>query len=105
MRGFLFSFVVFNSAIDFVLEQTPSANAEVEEFTNVDLVLSLGLLGDVNMDGVVDMNDILLIKTARNQSANDGVDRRDIDNSGTIDVNDARQAVLLCTLPRCVIAP
>jgi len=60
-----------------------------------------GLRCDIDEDGDVDRNDISLITAARNQPASGPDDPRDNDGSGTIDVNDARQCVLLCTLPRC----
>ncbi|MEJ2604646.1 MAG: Ig-like domain-containing protein [Gammaproteobacteria bacterium] len=62
-----------------------------------------GLRCDIDGDEDVDRNDISLITAARNQPAAGPGDPRDNDNSGTIDVNDARQCVLLCTLPRCAI--
>ncbi|WP_405242524.1 Ig-like domain-containing protein [Lentisalinibacter salinarum] len=60
-----------------------------------------GLRCDIDEDGDVDRIDIGLITAARNQPASGPDDPRDNDGSGTIDVNDARQCVLLCTLPRC----
>jgi hypothetical protein len=61
-----------------------------------------GLRCDIDGDDDVDRLDIGLISAARNQPAAPG-DPRDNDGSGTIDVNDARQCVLLCTLPRCAV--
>ena len=59
-----------------------------------------GLACDIDDDGDVDRNDILAISAARNQPALPG-DPRDHDRNGKINVNDARQCTLLCTLPRC----
>lgn len=61
---------------------------------------------DIDTDGVVGPTDIDLIIAVRNTPALPD-DPRDNDESGVIDVNDARQCVLLCTLPLCeaVIQP
>lgn len=60
------------------------------------------LVGDVNGDGVVDMNDLQLINAALNQSAA-ADDPRDLDRDGMITVLDARKLVLSCTHPRCAV--
>lgn len=55
---------------------------------------------DVNLDGIVDRADIILVGAARNQAAAPG-DPRDNDGDGFISVSDVRQCTQLCTLPRC----
>jgi hypothetical protein len=57
---------------------------------------------DIDLDGDVDRNDISAITAARNTPALPG-DPRDNDGNGVINVNDARQCTLLCTLARCAI--
>ncbi len=57
---------------------------------------------DIDGDRDVDRNDIGMITAARNTPAAPG-DPRDNDGNGVINVNDARQCTLLCTLPRCAI--
>lgn len=59
---------------------------------------------DIDGSGFVDRTDIGLITAARNTPASGPDDLRDHDGNGVIDVNDARQCVLLCTLPRCAPA-
>lgn len=59
---------------------------------------------DIDNNGVVDRTDISLITAARNQPAAPG-DPRDNDGNGVINVVDARQCTLLCTLPRCAPQP
>jgi pimeloyl-ACP methyl ester carboxylesterase len=56
--------------------------------------------GDLDGDGDIDIDDINIIKTYRNQpaSANPAAD---IDGDGTITVMDARMLMMDCTLPRC----
>ena len=55
---------------------------------------------DVDNNIAIDRSDIDLIVAARGAAA--GVDDpRDADGDGAITVNDARQCVLQCTLPRC----
>ena len=56
--------------------------------------------GDLDGDNDVDRQDVALILAARNQAAGTA-DPRDLDGDGTITILDARQAVLLCTRPRC----
>lgn len=58
-------------------------------------------LGDVNGDNVVDMADLNIILSHRNQPA--GIcPECDLDGDGMITALDARKLVLLCTCPRCV---
>lgn len=52
---------------------------------------------DFNADGAVDIDDINLVKAARGTSAS----QFDVDNDGTVTVNDARKCVLECTNARC----
>ena len=58
--------------------------------------------GDINEDGIVDMDDLNIILAARNTSADGPDDPRDLDGDGMITALDARKLVLLCTCPRCV---
>jgi cysteine-rich repeat protein len=55
---------------------------------------------DVNLDGFVDINDVMLIMNSRGQAAADG-DPRDNDGDGVISLSDSRQCMQVCTLPRC----
>ena len=57
--------------------------------------------GDINLDGVVDRADLMLILAARNQPASGPDDPRDMNGDGIINVVDARLVVLECTLPGC----
>lgn len=57
--------------------------------------------GDINLDGVVDRADLMLILAARNQPASGPDDPRDMDGDGVITVLDARLLVLACDLPGC----
>ena len=63
-----------------------------------------GEICDIDEDGDVDRVDIGLIARARNTPADPG-DPRDPDGNGIIDVNDARQCAVMCTLPRCAEVP
>ncbi len=56
---------------------------------------------DVNSDCVVDRDDLMIVLSHRNQSAEEAPEC-DLDEDGTITVLDARRCVLLCTCPRCV---
>jgi hypothetical protein len=59
--------------------------------------------GDLDGDGDVDRNDVLIILAARNTPASGSGDPRDVDGDGIISVNDARRLVLMCTRPRCAV--
>lgn len=59
------------------------------------------LLGDVDADGDVDIDDIRAIFAARGQPAEGPNDLRDIDADGSITVLDGRRAVTLCTRSQC----
>ena len=59
------------------------------------------LTGDLDQNGIVDRDDIDVIKTYRNQPAT-ACPECDIDGDGTITVLDARKLVRLCTCSRCV---
>ena len=63
-----------------------------------------GVRCDIDGDDDVDRNDLGLILAARNTPALPG-DPRDNDGNGVINVNDARQCTLLCTLARCAVPP
>jgi len=56
--------------------------------------------GDVNSDGFVDIDDVRIVSSARNEPVLPG-DPRDMNGDGVINVLDARLVVLQCDLPRC----
>jgi hypothetical protein len=55
---------------------------------------------DTDLNGVIDRTDISAVLAARN-TAIIPVDPRDPDGNGIVNVVDARQCILMCTLPRC----
>ena len=57
--------------------------------------------GDLNKDGIVDMADLNIILSHRNQPA-DICPECDLDGDGMITAFDTRKLLLLCTCPRCV---
>jgi hypothetical protein len=61
----------------------------------------ISLPGDLNSDGVVDRNDVNILKLYINRPAS-VYPECDIDGDGTITVLDARKIVTMCTCPRCV---
>ena len=60
-----------------------------------------GLPGDLNGDGDIDRDDIAIIRSHLNQSADECPDC-DIDGNGVVTILDARKLVKMCTCPRCL---
>jgi len=67
------------------------------------VTITVPILGDIDGDGDVDITDVGLITAARDTPASGPNDLRDLDGDGTITALDAREAVLLCTRPRCAM--
>jgi hypothetical protein len=65
------------------------------------VTITVPKLGDIDLDGDVDNNDLNFILAARNTSANGQNDLRDLNGDGKIDALDSRKLVTLCTNPRC----
>lgn len=59
--------------------------------------------GDIDLDGDVDRNDLILILASRNTVANGPNDLRDLNGDRRIDVLDARILVTRCTRSRCAV--
>lgn len=59
---------------------------------------------DYNGDGEIDQNDVNVILSALNTSANGPNDPRDLDGDGKITVLDARLLTTQCTNPNCAVA-
>ncbi len=59
------------------------------------------VVGDLDNDGDVDLDDLNTLLAARNTAATGPNDPRDLDHDGRITVLDARKLVLLCTRPKC----
>lgn len=66
----------------------------------VTVLAAVPTLGDIDLDGDVDRDDLNLILAARNTPAGPN-DPRDLNRDGIINALDARQLVTLCTRPRC----
>lgn len=62
--------------------------------------------GDLNGDGEVDVDDLNILNSALNTSANGSNDARDLNHDGVINALDAEILITLCTHPECsVTAP
>jgi hypothetical protein len=57
--------------------------------------------GDLDADGDVDRDDVMIVFVARGTTADGPDDPRDVDGDGLITVGDGRLLVLKCTRPRC----
>lgn len=94
---------------------TPSFTANAKGLYQFSLVVSDGevnsapasvqitvpALGDIDLDGDVDNDDLKLITSSLNLPASGPNDPRDLDGDGKITVLDGRKLVTLCTRPRC----
>lgn len=58
---------------------------------------------DIDGDGDIDRNDVMVISLARNTPASGPDDPRDANSDGMISIVDARACTLQCTLPRCLV--
>jgi YD repeat-containing protein len=67
------------------------------------LVITVPALGDIDLDGDIDNNDLARITSALNTKANGPNDLRDLDGDGMITALDARKLRLLCTRPHCAV--
>lgn len=85
---------------DVITSEVSHLHPEYQEFSPR-LTVYYTLPGDLDQNGIVDRDDIDVIKTYRNQPATACPDC-DIDGDGTITVLDARKLILLCTCSRCV---
>ena len=77
--------------------------AGVRESVPTRISIVVPKLGDINLDGVVDSNDLNLILAALNKPANGPNDLRDLNGDGKIDALDSRKLITLCTRPRCAV--
>jgi len=73
------------------------AGALAIDTTEPELII---IQGDFDFDGDVDLDDLNILLTYRNQPAS-ACPACDLDGDGVITVLDARKLVLLCTRPRC----
>jgi hypothetical protein len=85
----------------FIVRATDADNVTVSLAYSV-TISAVVVLGDIDRDGDIDLNDINAILAARNQPAAPG-DARDYDGDGRITVGDARACTLQCTQPHCAI--
>lgn len=65
------------------------------------VAITVPTLGDIDLDGDVDNNDLNLVVAARNKPASSPNDLRDLDGNMKIDALDARKLTTLCTRLRC----
>ena len=86
--GFTFSLMVKDGASD----SAPDS-----------VTITVPKLGDIDLDGDVDNNDLSRITSTLNKPANGPNDLRDINGDMKLDALDTRRLVLLCTKPRCAI--
>ena len=63
--------------------------------------ITVPTLGDIDLDGDVDNNDLSKITAVLNKPASGPKDLRDINGDLKLDALDTRKLVLLCTRPRC----
>jgi len=69
--------------------------------TSASVKITVPTLGDIDLDGDVDNNDLARITAVLNKPAQGPNDLRDINGDLKIDALDTRKLVLLCTRPQC----
>lgn len=67
------------------------------------VTIAVPKLGDIDLDGDVDKNDLAKITAALNKPASSPNDLRDLNGDMKIDALDTRKLALLCTRPSCAI--
>jgi hypothetical protein len=76
-------------------------NDGLDNSTSASVNITVPTLGDIDLDGDVDSNDLSRITSTLNKPANGPNDLRDINGDMKLDALDTRKLVLLCTRPRC----
>ena len=76
-------------------------NDGLDNSTSASVKITVPALGDIDLDGDVDNNDLSKITSVLNKPANGPNDLRDINGDMKLDALDTRKLVLLCTRPRC----
>jgi hypothetical protein len=86
-----------------VVLQPNGGNMEVVDHSSIDFTVYSApqTLGDIDLDGDVDRDDLNLILASRNSPASGSDDPLDLNGDGIIDALDARKLVALCTRARC----
>lgn len=93
----------YNTEFKSVSQQTSFYAADAFRSSDHDpLIVAVRLVPDLDGDGDVDNNDMLIVTAARNTAALNN-DPRDINRDGIINVTDARALSLQCTRARCAI--
>jgi hypothetical protein len=92
---------VFTPASDGLYRFSLTVNDGAASSTPDEVTITVPRLGDIDMDGDVDSNDLSLVTAARNTPASSANDLRDLDGNLLIDALDARKLTTLCTRPRC----
>lgn len=78
-------------------------NDGANDSDSASVTITVPKLGDIELDGDVDSNDLSRITSTLNKPASGPNDLRDISGDMKLDVLDTRKLVLLCTKPRCAI--
>lgn len=78
-----------------------TVNDGADSSTPSEVEITVPPLGDIDLDGDVDNNDLNQILAARNKPASGPNDLRDLDGNLKIDALDARKLTTLCTRSRC----
>ncbi|MBI2998261.1 MAG: choice-of-anchor D domain-containing protein [Deltaproteobacteria bacterium] len=65
------------------------------------VTITVPILGDIDLDGDVDVDDLKLLQAASNTFANGPNDLRDLNGDGLIDARDVPELVKRCTRPGC----
>lgn len=85
----------------YAVDLTVNDGASASDAARLDVLVPR--LGDIDLNGTVDHRDLTLILRMLGKQATSSNDLRDLNGNGTIDIQDVRRLVTLCTRVLCTV--